>query len=115
MDLVPLPRSPSSNLGLAEFQGQLVLTRSRVPDTLHPPAVSPSLAAANCGSGSCPKDRSSFNAAMTLINAGQEHAQGITKRILRSPEKHMESKARGCGLSSPRNTTMLQPQKVYIN
>lgn len=60
-------------------------------------------------------DRSNFKVAMPLINAGQEHAQGITKHVLGSPKKHMESKARGCSLSSPRNTTMLQPQKVYIN
>jgi len=60
-------------------------------------------------------DRNISKVAMTLINAGQEHAQGIKKHVLVRPTEHMESKARGCSLSSPRNTAMLQSQKAYIN
>lgn len=57
-------------------------------------------------------DHNISKVAMTLINAGQEQAQGITKHVLVRPTEHMESKARGCSLSSLRNTAMLQPQEA---
>ena len=112
--------SPTPVSAPLNFRGQLILTCACASDTTRCAGCVSQLRKSQqqfwfLSIPAAKDDRSNFKVAMTLINAGQEHTQGITKHVLGSPKKHLESKARGCSLSSPRNTTMLQPQKVYIN
>lgn len=112
--------SPTLISAPLNFRGQLILTCACASDTTYHTGCVSGLSRSKqqfwfLSIPAAKDDRSTSKVAMTLINAGQEHAQGITKHVLGSPKRHMESKARGCSLSSPRNTTMLQPLKVYIN
>lgn len=107
-------------LSPAEFGGQLTLVCAYASDTTWCSIPVSKLSRGKqqhwlLSSPATKGDCSNFSVAMTLTNAGQKHAQGITKHILESPKKDMESKAKGYSLSSPRNTMMLQPQRVYVN